>query len=126
MNALLFIRLSLVIAFVIVIDFILKLNRAMKIDRRVSRYSTNSIIDDDNSISDIIYRKYNRIIRKFRKNYCFVVDEAHNFGAEKLSKLLPKTARYSHCNPTGTHPRSSRPPDRISASTPALSGRRSR
>lgn len=67
MNALLFIRLILVIAVVIVIDFILKLNKAMKIDRRVSRYSTNSIIDDDNSISDIIYRKYNRIIRKFRK-----------------------------------------------------------
>ena len=67
MNALLFIRLILVIAVVIVIDFILKLNKAMKIDRRVSRYSTNSIIDDDNSISDIIYRKYNRIIRRFRK-----------------------------------------------------------
>ena len=37
---------------------------------------------------------FQRLIRKFRKNYCFVVDEAHNFGAEKLSKLLPKTARY--------------------------------
>ena len=68
MNALLFIRLILIIIVVIIIDFILKLNKAMKIDRRVSRYSTSSIIDDDNSIGDIIYRKYNRIIRKFRKN----------------------------------------------------------
>lgn len=34
------------------------------------------------------------ILAKFKKNYCFVVDEAHNFGAKKLSQLLPKKARY--------------------------------
>lgn len=37
---------------------------------------------------------FQAILRKFRRNYCFVVDEAHNFGAEKLSMLLPKKARY--------------------------------
>ncbi|WP_297965861.1 DEAD/DEAH box helicase family protein [uncultured Anaerovibrio sp.] len=37
---------------------------------------------------------FQQLIKKFRKNYCFVVDEAHNFGAEKLATLLPKTARY--------------------------------
>lgn len=37
---------------------------------------------------------FQNILGKFRKNFCFVVDEAHNFGAEKLSKLLPRKARY--------------------------------
>lgn len=37
---------------------------------------------------------FQTIIKKFRKNFCFVVDEAHNFGAKKLSELLPKKARY--------------------------------
>lgn len=34
------------------------------------------------------------ILQKFKKNFAFVVDEAHNFGAAKLSSLLPKKARY--------------------------------
>lgn len=34
------------------------------------------------------------ILKRFKKNFCFVVDEAHNFGAEKLSSLLPRKARY--------------------------------
>lgn len=34
------------------------------------------------------------ILQKFKKNFAFVVDEAHNFGAVKLSSLLPKKARY--------------------------------
>lgn len=37
---------------------------------------------------------FQEILSKFRKNYCFVVDEAHYFGAEKLRMLLPKKARY--------------------------------
>ena len=37
---------------------------------------------------------FQEILLKFKKNYCFVVDEAHNFGAKKLSQLLPKRARY--------------------------------
>lgn len=37
---------------------------------------------------------FQEILSKFKKNYCFVVDEAHNFGAKKLSQLLPKKARY--------------------------------
>ena len=37
---------------------------------------------------------FQTIIKKFRRNFCFVVDEAHNFGAKKLSSLLPKKARY--------------------------------
>jgi len=37
---------------------------------------------------------FQMILRNFKKNFCFVVDEAHNFGAKKLSTLLPRTARY--------------------------------
>lgn len=34
------------------------------------------------------------IIKKFRKNYCFVADEAHNIGSENMIDKLPNTARY--------------------------------
>ena len=37
---------------------------------------------------------FQSILQKFKKNFAFVVDEAHNFGAAKLSFLLPKKARY--------------------------------
>lgn len=37
---------------------------------------------------------FQKILAKYKKNYCFVVDEAHNFGAKTLSRLLPKKARY--------------------------------
>lgn len=37
---------------------------------------------------------FQSILQKFKKNFAFVVDEAHNFGAVKLSSLLPKKARY--------------------------------
>ena len=37
---------------------------------------------------------FQNILSKFKKNYCFVVDEAHNFGAKRLGSLLPKKARY--------------------------------
>lgn len=31
---------------------------------------------------------------RFKKNFCFVADEAHNLGAKRISELLPKKARY--------------------------------
>lgn len=37
---------------------------------------------------------FQELLAKFRRNFCFMVDEAHNFGAKKLSTLLPKKARY--------------------------------
>ena len=44
--------------------------------------STNATFATDN---------FQIILSRFRRNFCFVVDEAHNFGAEKLSKtLLPQ------------------------------------
>ncbi len=37
---------------------------------------------------------FQNILSRFKKNFLFVVDEAHNFGAKKLGTLLPKKARY--------------------------------
>ena len=34
------------------------------------------------------------ILREFRRNFCFVADEAHNLGAEHIRQCLPKTAKY--------------------------------
>lgn len=34
------------------------------------------------------------ILSRFKRNFCFVADEAHNLGAKKISELLPKKARY--------------------------------
>lgn len=54
---------------------------------------------------------FQQLLSKFRRNFCFMVDEAHNFGAKKLSTLLPKKARYRlalsatierHRDPNGT------------------------
>lgn len=39
-------------------------------------------------------KRFQEIILGFRKNYCFVADEAHNLGAEKIRMMLPKTAKY--------------------------------
>lgn len=37
---------------------------------------------------------FQNILKQFKKDFCFVIDEAHNFGAKKLSSLLPRKARY--------------------------------
>lgn len=37
---------------------------------------------------------FQNILNTFRKNFCFVVDEAHNIGASKIRELLPMKARY--------------------------------
>lgn len=37
---------------------------------------------------------FQNLLKKFKKNFCFVVDEAHNMGAEKSLLLLPRKARY--------------------------------
>lgn len=37
---------------------------------------------------------FQNILKKFRRDFCFVVDEAHNIGTENLINKLPKTARY--------------------------------
>lgn len=66
LNILIIIRFILVIIVVIIIDFLIKLNRAMRLERRIARYSINSIMDYDNNLSDMIRNKYNHFMRKYR------------------------------------------------------------
>ena len=37
---------------------------------------------------------FQKILKKLRKDVCFVVDEAHNFGAEKIRRLLPENIKW--------------------------------
>ena len=37
---------------------------------------------------------FQSILQKFHRNFCFIADEAHNLGAEKIGQKLPKKARY--------------------------------
>lgn len=37
---------------------------------------------------------FQKHLKKIKKDYCFVVDEAHNFGSKNLSKLLPNNAKF--------------------------------
>lgn len=37
---------------------------------------------------------FTRIVSKFRRDFCFVADEAHNAGSRKVRDLLPKKAKY--------------------------------
>ena len=41
-----------------------------------------------------ILNDFQNILKKFRRNFCFVADEVHNLGANKIRELLPKKARY--------------------------------
>lgn len=67
MELLIVIRLLLVIIVIVIIDFLLKLNKAINIERRISRYSIDSIIEEDNNLGDTIQKKYNHFIKKTRK-----------------------------------------------------------
>ena len=67
MNALIVIRFVLVIIVVVVVDLLLKINKAIRIERRVSRYSIDSIMDDDNNISEMAVNKYNHFVKKIRR-----------------------------------------------------------
>lgn len=37
---------------------------------------------------------FQQLLKRIRRNLCFVVDEAHNFGADKLSSLLPNNGTF--------------------------------
>lgn len=39
-------------------------------------------------------KDFQKVINKIKRNLCFVVDEAHNFGAAKLSTLFPEHSKF--------------------------------
>ena len=46
------------------------------------------------TIVTFISDDFQKIINEFTRNFCFVADEAHNFGAQKTRNILPLKARY--------------------------------
>lgn len=44
--------------------------------------------------ASFMLKDFQAILSTFKKDFCFVADEAHNLGAYKISKFLPRTARY--------------------------------
>ena len=52
--------------------------------RKLGTYQIATFISDD----------FQKIINEFTRNFCFVADEAHNFGAQKTRNILPLKARY--------------------------------
>ncbi len=69
MDILVIARLILVIIIVVIVTVLLRLNRSFKIDRRVSRYSIDSILDDNNSIVELIGKKYNHLLKRVRGKF---------------------------------------------------------
>ncbi len=67
MSTLIVIRFILVIIVIIIVDLLIKLNKAINVERRVSRYSINSIMNYDNNLVDTLRNKYNRFVKRFRK-----------------------------------------------------------
>lgn len=46
------------------------------------------------TIATFISDDFQKLINGFTRNFCFVADEAHNFGAQKIRNILPLKARY--------------------------------
>ena len=69
LNTLIIIRFILVIIVIIIVDLLIKLNKAINVERRISRYSISSIMDYDNNLGDTLRNKYNRFVKRFRKNF---------------------------------------------------------
>lgn len=80
---LILVRLLLVILVVVIIDIVIKLNKMIAIERRVARYSVNSILDDDNNLGDSFIKKYNRLLNNIRnktKNNKVLYNQAKRYN----------------------------------------------
>ena len=86
MNTLIIIRFILVIIVIIIVDLLIKLNKAINVERRISRYSINSIMDYDNNLGDTLRNKYNRFVKRFRK--IFKKNGVFDRQASKYNKYI--------------------------------------
>ena len=85
MSILLIIRLCILILVIVLIDYLYRFSKAIRIERRLARYSVGAI-DDDNSLGDIIKSRYNRFIKKSRKK--FKGNNVLSNKAEKYNKYI--------------------------------------
>ena len=67
MNIVIIVRLLLIILLIVVIDLVIKLNKFLSVERRISRYSVDSLMDNQGSIGDKLKIRYERFILKNRK-----------------------------------------------------------
>lgn len=86
MSTLIIIRFILVIIVIIIVDLLIKLNKAINVERRISRYSINSIMDYDNNLGDTLRNKYNRFVKRFRK--IFKKNGVFDRQASKYNKYI--------------------------------------
>ena len=67
MNVVVVIRLILIIGVIMLLDFLLKLNKAMNVERRLSRYTIdNDSIYNNDSLGDILKNKYSHLLNRMR------------------------------------------------------------
>lgn len=86
LSTLIIIRFILVIIVIIIVDLLIKLNKAINVERRISRYSINSIMDYDNNLGDTLRNKYNRFVKRFRK--IFKKNGVFDRQASKYNKYI--------------------------------------
>ncbi len=67
MNVVIIVRLLLIILLIVVVDLVIKLNKFLSVERRISRYSVDSLMDNQGSIGDKLKIRYERFILKNRK-----------------------------------------------------------
>lgn len=86
LSTLIIIRFILVVIVIIIVDLLIKLNKAINVERRISRYSINSIMDYDNNLGDTLRNKYNRFVKRFRK--IFKKNGVFDRQASKYNKYI--------------------------------------
>lgn len=67
MNIVIIVRLLLIILLIVVVDLVIKLNKFLSVERRISRYSVDYLMDNQGSIGDKLKIRYERFILKNRK-----------------------------------------------------------
>ena len=67
MNIVIIVRLLLIILLIVVVDLVIKLNIFLSVERRISRYSVDSLMDNQGSIGKKLKIRYERFILKNRK-----------------------------------------------------------
>lgn len=61
-------RIIIIIVMVILLIMLFRINKAMKLERRIGRYSTYSLIEESVNLMDIIANNYNHFVNKLEKN----------------------------------------------------------
>ena len=86
-------RLLLIILLIVVVDLVIKLNKFLSVERRISRYSVDSLMDNQGSIGDKLKIRYERFILKNRKNVICCTGEGLNVLSSRGGRRLFRIRR---------------------------------